>query len=342
MMGNVGDKSTTDIERAIRSELDKSSSLSTNQRQHITDSLYNVYGLKGGGGISTTGASFADQIEALVSSPSPSGLKSLWTAYKSSGNPSTVNAAAMGKLMEVLSDNSKLQEYITAFLDSEYMTDVVNTELLPTSIVKRLKHDFSDTEARNHLEDTVNTILADTSFKDSVLKGGGANGGMSKIIKSLNTFGIDTDTVMDMMKHTIKGDFRKTVDILMDHFLPDNASNTGLPSSTLYPGAPSPLKGGGGSLNNQLMSVDSTPYEIFTDFMKSPHTYANDSMGKLGSSAITDAQDQYEYHLKRTGTKSRSSLELGRSLVKGVLAKDSRTLQLVQRNAILLTDLLKQ
>ena len=156
----------------------------------------------------------------------------------------------------------------------------------------------------------------------------------------MNNFGMNSDMVLDLMKHTLKGDFRQTVNMLVDHFLPQSETPGSKASdeqkvASIYPSA----KGlsGGGSL---YMDTSETPFDVFQSVFANPSTasrYASD----YDESSIKRTQDQFVSVITSNNDKplSASIIDLARSVVKGVLVQDHDTMELLNSNKSLLNEL---
>jgi hypothetical protein len=274
-----------------------------------------------------------------MTNPSTENTRELWDLYNNiienadSNTSGVVNSSAMSSVLGVLSDNSKLQGYVNKFLDSEYLADVVNTDLLPETVVHNLKQDFTDQNARSYLQQTVSAILSDSDVGQALIQGGGQQSSMGRVITAMNTFGMDTDMVMDIMKHTLKGDFRQTVNMLMDHFLPAKEASKARSSPTsesIYPSVNS-LSGGG-----VLMDVYETPYDVFQKVFEDPKS-ASHSRDEYNEAAIQKAQDQFLNTIQSRGVNASAPvLDLARSVVKGALTRDAETMELLNTNKDLL------
>jgi hypothetical protein len=332
------------LESAMSQEFGRASSLSKAQQSSLRQSLQRVVnpGLSGGGSGGDISI-FKNDLEKVIANPTGESARGLWDLYNSivdkadSSESSAVHTSAITSVLGALSDNTKLQGYVNSFLDSEYLSDVVDTELLPGTIVESLKRDFTNKNARTYLERTVNAILSDSDVGQAIIQGGGQESGMGRVITAMNTFGMNTDMVIDIMRHTLKGDFRQTVNLLMDHFIPNRPSTPSAPAS-IYPSAQS-LNGGGGSL---LMDLYESPYDVFQRVFDNPDTVAHSS-GEFNDSAIHSAQEQFVNSIQSQGQPTSSSvIDLARGVVKGVLTRDSETMELLHNNKELLVGLFGQ
>lgn len=335
-------KSDQSLESAIRQELSGASSLSEAQQDSLRRSLRNAVnpgGLAGGGGSDIK--SFESNLQKVIANPTGESARGLWNLYNNiiekadSSESSALNTSAITSVLGVLSDNTKLQGYVNSFLDSEYLSDVVDTELLPGTVVDSLKRDFTDKSARAYLERTVNAILSDSDVGQALIQGGGQDSGMGRVIMAMNTFGMNTDMVLDLMRHTLKGNFRQTVSLLMDHFLPNQPATAATPAAgSIYPPAKS-LSGGG----PVLMDVYESPYDVFQRVFSDPNA-ATHSSGEFSDSAIRNAQEQFVNSIQSRGQSTSTSVtELARGVVKGVLTRDSDTMELLRNNKELLVGL---
>jgi hypothetical protein len=339
IMKKVNADDGNSLESALRKEFSPTSSLNTDQQDSLRRSLQHAMhpGLGGGGQLDV--GKFNSQLESVMTNPSTENTRELWDLYNNiienadSNTSGVVNSSAMSSVLGVLSDNSKLQGYVNKFLDSEYLADVVNTDLLPETVVHNLKQDFTDQNARSYLQQTVSAILSDSDVGQALIQGGGQQSSMGRVITAMNTFGMDTDMVMDIMKHTLKGDFRQTVNMLMDHFLPAKEASKARSSPTsesIYPSVNS-LSGGG-----VLMDVYETPYDVFQKVFEDPKS-ASHSRDEYNEAAIQKAQDQFLNTIQSRGVNASAPvLDLARSVVKGALTRDAETMELLNTNKDLL------
>lgn len=343
VMNRLNGNNGQSLASAMKKEFSNSSSLSAEQQNSLHRSLQRAInpGLSGGGVDDIS--SFQNNLERVVANPTGESARGLWNLYNNiidksdASESSTVNTSAISSILGVLSDNTKLQGYVNTFLESEYLSDVVNTEILPDTVVDSLKRDFTDKSARSFLERTVNAILSDSDVGHALIQGGGQESGMGRVITAMSTFGMNTDMVLDIMRHTLKGDFRQTVNLLMDHFLPGQLNAASAKVGSIYPSVQS-LSGGG----PMLMDVYESPYDVFQRVFDNPNA-ATHSSSEFNDSAIGKAQEQFvsriQSHNQPTST---SVIELARGVVKGVLTRDSDTMELLRNNKDLLVGLFGQ
>lgn len=343
------------LESVLNNEFGSSSSLTFAQQEMLRSSLQHAMnprnnngGLSGGGSSKHDFASFQNHLGKVLNQPSSENARGLWKIYNeivegdsNQDMSKAVNSAAIASVVDVLSDNSKLQTYVNKFLESEYLSEIVNTELLPSSVVNSLKEDFTNKNARSYLEKTVNAILSDSDVGEALIKGGGQNNGISKVMTVMNNFGMNSDMVLDLMKHTLKGEFRQTVNMLVDHFLPKEetpvaSTGSGEKQVSIYPSA-STLSGGG----SIYMDTSDTPYDVFQRVFDNPAT-ASRYTTEYDESAIKKAQDQFVSVIKANNNNkslSTSITDLARSVVRGVLVHDHDTMELLNSNKSLLNEL---